>query len=181
MGKKNCGTDAILKEAITNFYNDINDRAQKIENFAAAGDYKNYTVLVHSLKSSARLIGAGKLSEDAQYLEQCADNQNISEITEKTPALLELYKSYVEKLKPLCQTETVNSKDEISDEDFSNAIQSLKEVIQVFDFNTADIIIKEVEAYSIPERYKEKWSQIKNAVKQVDQNMAFKILSEVNV
>lgn len=65
----NCGGTETFIETLRIFSASIEENAKKIEAFAAAGDWHNYTILVHALKSSARLIGAAKLSEDAKKLE----------------------------------------------------------------------------------------------------------------
>ncbi|MBQ4416202.1 MAG: amino acid permease, partial [Butyrivibrio sp.] len=67
---RSCGTDAILEKSLAQFYRAIEKNAGEIERFLAEQDYRNYTIRVHALKSSARLIGALRLSEDAQFLEE---------------------------------------------------------------------------------------------------------------
>ncbi len=74
-GLKYTGSADILEEALKEFYDDIDSKAAAIEKYAAEKDYKNYTVLVHALKSSARLIGAKELSEKALYLEKGGDSK----------------------------------------------------------------------------------------------------------
>lgn len=41
--------------------------------------YKDYTILVHALKSSARIIGAENLSKQAEYLESCRNQLKTPE------------------------------------------------------------------------------------------------------
>ncbi|MCR5762397.1 MAG: response regulator, partial [Treponema sp.] len=95
---KNCGDVEIFKSALKNFYDSIDDKVSEIEKFTKTKDWKNYTILVHALKSSARLIGALTLSKDAEYLEKCGNDMNESEIQAKTPELLSLYRSYKDRL-----------------------------------------------------------------------------------
>ena len=47
----------------------IEKNADELEKLLQEGDYENYTIKVHALKSSARLIGAEELSETARKLE----------------------------------------------------------------------------------------------------------------
>ena len=97
----------VFKEASRNFYDVIEEKSTQIENFQKEANWNDYTVLVHALKSSARLIGATELSENAAFLEECGDKAKnneekaISLISEKTPALLKKYRSYSKKLAPL--------------------------------------------------------------------------------
>ena len=57
--------------------------------------------MVHSLKSTSRAIGAKQLSELALTLEQAGRTGNIDLIKEKTPELLEIYRSLGESLAEL--------------------------------------------------------------------------------
>ena len=64
------------------------------------GDIKRYTIEVHALKSSSRQIGAMQLGEMAYELEKAGNDGNEQLIREKTPALLEKYRSYIPELQP---------------------------------------------------------------------------------
>ena len=48
-------------------------RADKIQSYCDAADWKNYEILVHALKSSSRMIGADALSETAAHIEAAAN------------------------------------------------------------------------------------------------------------
>ena len=64
-------SDDLLEKTLRQFYEATPAKADEIERLLADGDYENYTIKVHALKSSARLIGAAGLSESARYLEDC--------------------------------------------------------------------------------------------------------------
>ncbi|MCR4734862.1 MAG: response regulator [Treponema sp.] len=189
-GLKNCGNKEILLSAMQEFHSTISDKSKKIEDYAANHDWKNYTILVHALKSSARLIGANKLSSDAAYLEQCGDKTKAGsgvvkkaeaelEILEKTAPLLELYRSYEEKLKPILiskDDDALQKKNPISEAEYLEAMASLKECIQAFDFSTADQIIQMMEGYQIPENQRDEYKKIKEKLSAVDQAELLKLL-----
>ena len=167
---KNCGDADILREAFKDFSANIAEKSAQIAGFAAAQDWKNYTVLVHALKSSARLIGALGLSADAKYLEACGDRGDAAEIEAKTPALLELYRSYQTILLPVTgvpagQTEKTPLTQQVWDE----AIAALREVMGTFDFTMADAIVEQIDGYQLSEPYAARWKAIKVAVANVDQ------------
>ena len=81
----------------------ISKNASDIEKDLINGDYKNFTILVHALKSSARIIGADKLSKSAEELEMLgkdiqAQNGNFEEILGqiqvKTGKMLSEYREF---------------------------------------------------------------------------------------
>ena len=66
-------TDELIEKTIRQFAESCGEKADEIERLLAAEDYENYTIKVHALKSSARLIGADALSRAAEYLEMCGN------------------------------------------------------------------------------------------------------------
>ena len=66
-------TEQLVEKTLRQFLEDALSKAEEIERYYKEEDWENYTILVHALKSSARMIGAGSLSEAAAYLEQCGN------------------------------------------------------------------------------------------------------------
>ena len=69
--------------------------------------YENYTIFVHALKSTSKMIGALELSEKARLLEMAGKEGNIDYIKSNHPAVMELFETvvaelrdYLEKVKP---------------------------------------------------------------------------------
>ncbi|MBQ7221146.1 MAG: response regulator [Synergistaceae bacterium] len=77
----------LLSEYITSSDEKIN----AIKKFCASQNCQRYGIVVHALKSSSRMIGAAKLSELCAQLEEASDNEDISMIRDRTPALLDMY------------------------------------------------------------------------------------------
>ena len=173
---KNCDNAEVLKNASEDFYNSIDEKAEKILGYVKAGDIKNFTILVHALKSSARLIGANLLSSDAAFLEQCGDKNNKEEIEIRTPSLIEFLRSYKFRLAPLFTQKEEAEKKEISEADFTQVLGQLLDCARVFDFDTADAIVKMLADYKIPSAKQEDFVAIKKALAAVDQVKLVKLL-----
>ena len=77
---------------------EIRREINEIEEYEQNGDIENYTILVHALKSTSRLLGAIELSEKARMLEEAGDDNKIDEIKKGTPELLMLYRNYKDNL-----------------------------------------------------------------------------------
>ena len=82
---QNCGSPDVFMVAVREYYTNIKKRADDIERFARTKDFKNYTIQVHALKSSSRLIGALELSEQAAYLEKCGTSRTRLKSTRRLP------------------------------------------------------------------------------------------------
>ncbi len=174
---QNCGGEDILCAALKDFYNAIDEKSAQIESFVQSGDLKNYTVLVHALKSSARLIGAQQLSKDAAHLELCGDAGDKHEIEEKTPALLVLYRSYKEKLQAFAPPKADTSvKEPMSMDSYKEALSGLKDCMEVADFDSADEIIAMMDDYAIPAEAVEQYEALKKHIAAVDRDSALKLL-----
>ncbi|MBP5464286.1 MAG: response regulator, partial [Treponema sp.] len=105
----NCGNEDVFSDVVRVFHETIAGKSADIEKYAAAGNWQDYTVQVHALKSSARLLGADELSSMAAELESLGNRARdgdtaaaVPVIQEKTPILLERYRSYEALLAPLC-------------------------------------------------------------------------------
>ena len=159
---QNCGSLEVFMVAIREYYANIGKRADDIERYAKTRDFKNYTIQVHALKSSSKLIGAIELSEQAAYLEKCGDEQNESEINAKTAGMLELYRSYIDKLSSLDeQSDNDAGKELLPMERYKEALDAIKEFAGSFDFNAIDSIIESIDGYKIPPEEVSRYSEIK--------------------
>lgn len=175
---KNCGREAILYDAIKEFLIALPSKSAQIAQYAEEKDYRNYTVLVHALKSSARLIGAKELSEQAAYLETCGNEENAEEIEAKTTELLVLYRSYQEKLSPV-NPKTSRAEIEkpvITEEEFAEALMGMKEFVEAYDYDSADKILKMLEGYKISSPLDEKYAKIKELMAAVDRTALLELL-----
>ncbi len=171
---ENCSSVAVLKQAVEGFYDSIESKAKEIEEAIISHDIKTYTVKVHALKSSARLIGASFLSTEAAYLEKCGDNNDFEAIEKLTPSLLALYRSYKIRLAELFQKNDNSSV--IEKEKYEEALSALKESILAFDYDSADQIIKMLKEYTLPESEKERFLKIKKAVADIDRESILNLL-----
>ncbi len=166
----NCGSEETFVQALEIFYNTLDKKADDIERFEREKDIKNYTVLVHALKSAARLVGALDLSANAKYLEECGDKNDIHEIETKTPALLSQYRSY----KPLLEKvfgkkdEPDMSLPEISPGDLNEMYSMILSFAESFDLDNIDNMLEETKNYRIPESEREKFEKVKECVTNAD-------------
>ncbi|MBO5622000.1 MAG: DegV family EDD domain-containing protein, partial [Butyrivibrio sp.] len=97
-GLKYCGSKQALDKFLNAFRENIDTKSNEIEDAYNRGDISFYTIKVHALKTTSRMIGAKELSSLAESLEMAGKEGNQSYIDENTSKLLKLYRSYKEKL-----------------------------------------------------------------------------------
>lgn len=180
---QNCGSEDILMAALKDYLEAVPSKSADISRFLNEGDYDNYTILVHALKSSSRLIGALQLSADAEYLEKCGDMAKagdagaMREIAEKTPPLLKLYRSYYDKITPLVKgADDTDARPEIAAEELAEAFGAIREFVEAFDFDSADSVMAQLSDYRMPDGEEERFLQVKKCLSAVDREELLRLL-----
>ncbi|MBQ7545089.1 MAG: response regulator [Synergistaceae bacterium] len=163
---KNCATEEILAKTLQQFYNSIANNLRDISKFFEEQDIPNYTIKVHALKSSARLIGAQELSDMARHLEDCGNAGDLDEIAARTPALLERYGEYLGKLEPLYKKD--DDAPLIEPERLHEAYEAIKEFTAMFDSDSIDGIISMLREYRIPSDEAERFNVIASCADAAD-------------
>lgn len=154
-GIKNCGSKELFINLLGDFYKIIDIKARKIESCFLDGLIKDFTVEVHGLKNTARMIGAMELSEDFYRLEQLGNAGDIERIREELPDVLYFYRSYRDVLKRYGQMQD-DDKPLIKLNDLRDYLNILGKAMDNFDIDRADEIVRELENYRYPLDYKEK-------------------------
>ncbi len=150
------------------FYDTIEDGADVIERARRDDDIRLYTVKVHALKSSARIIGAAGLSKMAEELEAAGNREDMAFIDGHHEALLTEYRAYRERLKRLSKSEDAEDKPEIPAEELSGAMDALREVIPQMDYDAVEMILGDLEAYRLPETEAARIADLKKLMKVLD-------------
>ena len=144
------------------FLDTIDANAGVIRDSYRSGNIRLFTIKVHALKSSARIIGAGKLSEMAAELEDAGNREDKAFIEDKAEKLLYEYEKYKEILSRLHEEERSDNKEVISDEELKEAFTALFDVIPQMDYDSVETIIDNLNEYSLPS---DKDEQIKELTK----------------
>ena len=168
-GLANCGgTDAYLA-TLKVFYDSIPEGLAEIRSLYDNEDWKNYTVKVHALKSTARIIGAEELSNRAMRLEDAGNAGYTEEIKRDTEALLNLYESFREKLSPLGEEEADESeKPLIGADELEEAVGAIREMAASFDEESIRFVFEELKEYRMPEDKKAWMEEIRRAAARLD-------------
>lgn len=148
-GVKNSGSLELFTNLLGDFYKLIDLKATKIEKCLADGLIRDYTIEVHALKNTARMIGALKLSELFYRMEQCGNAQDVETIQKENPRILELYRSYKAILEPYGKANEQDKK-EVPKDKIISALTKLKDAMDTFDLDAADAAFGKLEQYKLP-------------------------------
>lgn len=176
-GLQHCGSASDYLDALTVFAQSIDSGATEIQRFYDLKDWDNYTTKVHALKSTARVIGAGELSEKARRLEDAGNNGYCDEICTNTGALLALYRRFEQELAPLLpQEKTDSEKAPISAAELTEAWEALSEIVMSFDYDSLRYILDELSGFQLSGADAEKLAAAKKAAALPDWDALQKIL-----
>ena len=151
-GIKNSGGIESFIFALGLFLDTIDSNTKVITDAYEDGNIRLYTIKVHALKSSCRIIGAHELSSYAATLEDAGNRNDIEFIEANTERFLLAYNEYKEKLRALKGVMTDDDgKEPIPEEELKDAYAALREVIPLMDYDAVQMILDGLMEYKLPE------------------------------
>lgn len=144
------------------FYDGIDTKASEIESYEKQERIKDFTIQVHALKSSARMIGATVVSELAAELENAGNQMDVEKIHQDTGLMLGIYRKYKDFLGGLFESKI--SSEDISIEELIHHVNSIREAMENFDLDKADAEMAHIKKLNIPSDLEEEFNVLKDGV-----------------
>lgn len=167
-GIKYTGSEKMWLKLLGDFYRLIDSKASKIEHCLEDGLIRDYTIEVHAMKNTARMIGAAHLSEWFFKMEKCGKAGDIETITRETPGLLRELRSYKEVLRPFGE-ENDRNKTEAPAGELIRQLTKMRNAMDRFDLDEVDEAMQQLEKYKMPSKCSALMDLLRVAV--VDVNM----------
>ena len=179
-GISNSGSVQAYIPLLKVFYESIDDKARELERFYEEDDFRNYTIKVHALKSSARIIGAADLGEKAFKLETAGKADDIEYIKANHQELIDDFRGFSEVLKPVFESDAAKeaAKPEADPDLMSEVYDGLKSAAEAMDCDTIECIFDELSGYRLPESDVKLFAEIKTAFSNFDYDLILKLVSE---
>ena len=159
------------------FASSIETKANQIQEDFEKGNYKDYTIQVHALKSAARIAGANQLSAMAAELEK--DGNTIQRMPAKNDALLECYRAYQDLLNAVKNYgETADSeKQETSDREIASIIHEIKEACDNSDLGEIENQFELLKKLKLPSALNQKMEALSTAIECINYEQIKELLS----
>ena len=177
-GVKYSGSEKLWYKLLGDFYKLIDAKANKLEKCLADGLIKDYTIEVHALKNTARMVGAGQLSEWFHRMEDCGNAGDVETITRETPDLLNELRSYKEILRPYGEAGNQNKR-EAAAEEFIEILTRMRDAMDGFNLDGVDEAMHDLEELRIPDSCTELMEQLRVAVVDVMMEEVMNIADEM--
>ena len=149
-GVRHAGSTELFISLLGDFYRLIDLKAARMEQLLADGFIRDFTIEAHALCTTARLIGAGALSEGFARLERYGNEGDTEALAREAPAVLGMYKSFKPALEPFAET-AGQEKREASKEELAALLKKLKAAMDEFDLDSADLVAKQLQGIAMPE------------------------------
>ena len=171
----------ILQDTVIDFYRALDSEANYLEDcfqkISSEDALNKYRIKVHSMKTSAALIGATALSGVAKLLEFAARDGAMDVITCVTPVFLADWRSYKEKLKPCLPKE---EKQEITDWNFIiDSLEQLDLAMDDMDLDTMDEVMEKLRQYRFPENIQKYVDELSTAIVNLDSELEMKLSNQI--
>lgn len=165
-GIKNSGSIEGYLSVLRVFHVTAASKADEIEDMYNNKDISSYTVKVHALKSSARIIGAKELSELAKELEAAGNEEDIEFINDNTGKLLKMYRDLDTKL---CESEKkYDSRPRIDSAKLDEAYKAMVEISMSMDYGLMENLISDLRGYKLGPEDANRLSQVEKLLTELD-------------
>ncbi|WP_026503830.1 hypothetical protein [Butyrivibrio sp. NC3005] len=168
-------------ELLSDIYLIIDKKCAEVESHLENGDLKNFTIVVHSLKTTCRMMGEKKLSEDFLELEMLGKSETydaLSKVRELTPNILDRFRKLKLELMPY-----INTDSEPALHFSASEIYSLLEEVELsaadFDILRAETATKKLLTYQCDKEFYEKLKQLSDLVNELDYDEARTLANKI--
>lgn len=136
------------EELLLKFASDADGKQEDIDRFFGQKDWENYGIMVHALKSTARMIGADDLSDQAKGLEDAAKSRDVEYIESHHENLLVKYKETAQLIRDIFSEEVKSGEQkgyqEISGLEFRRRLKEIEDSLNTFEADKAKTLIEKL-------------------------------------
>ncbi len=177
-GIRQCGGADAFVNSLKMFAETLKDNASVIEGAYNSGDIRLFTVKVHALKSSARIVGADEFSKRCQEMENAGNAADMDYINANTAGLLADFRAYGPKLEKLIdeEKEDDSGKAPVPPEELADAYAALKELVPQMEYDGVEMVLEQLREYKLPDEDKARIKELEKYLKVYDWEEMEKIL-----
>ena len=177
IGINNSGSVEAYLPLLKIFFDLLEKTADEIEDYYATENWKNYTIKVHALKSSARLIGAAAFGEEAQLLENAGKSGDADYIRAHHAGFITKYRSFKAPLGEIFEENATDEEKPEADAALMEDVwEELRSAADEMDGDRLEAVFDEMEAYRIPEEQSELYGKLKDSTSRLDYEAILKLL-----
>ena len=164
-GIRNNGSVSSYLALLKMFYESMDDRVQEIGCLYEENDIKNYTIKVHALKSSLRIIGAEELGEEAQKLEDAGKRNDNDYIDANQEGFIRSFVRLKDVLYMMFSETEENPSDrpEADEKLIRDSLDEISMAAHEMDCDRLEAVFDSLRAYRIPDEHEKLFAKLKGA------------------
>ena len=162
-GIRCCAMEDLWREILGDYYKIIDVKAKKLDQCLMDHLIRDYTIEVHALKNTSRMIGHDELADRFYEMEQLGNAGKEEEILAKHDALMEQFRGLKKVLQPYGRMSNEEQK-EVTVEELIALLQKTADCMDQFDIDGSDEAMKELESCRIPDSICDKMDEFRAAV-----------------
>jgi signal transduction histidine kinase/CheY-like chemotaxis protein len=169
MGMKNSGSVEDYLPILQIFYETADAKVEELNRYLAESDFVNYTIKVHALKSSLRIIGAHRLSDKAQRLEGAGMAEDYDYIREHHESFIKKCRKVKNLIGRVCDSKNSDKRVVVAQPWLvQEAYNQIKEAAGYMDYSSIEMIFEGMRGYAVPKEDAELLAKIEKAFKALD-------------
>lgn len=174
------GEEELYWQILKEYARLIPKKAQIMEQYREAGNWKDYTIETHALKSSSKQIGAMELSDLAAQMERAGNYGDIEFILEHHGELMEKYRAFEPILAKYIEAPKEEKKPGIAydAEKVLAYLSSMQDAVDNLDMDDMDKAIEQLEQIILEDREAQCLKRMKEAAEELDVESCEKLIRE---
>lgn len=184
-GVENCGGECsdylkVLKIA----WDYGGKQLEELRNLQKQQDYENYTIKVHSMKSTAMNMGAVGISELAKAQEMAGKKGDYAYIDKYMEPFIQQYKTLLQEIKEVLQNyemleETPAEEDVLEEKMILPILRNIEQCVDNFEFPKVFEILDEIKKCRLPEKYQKVFEEISEKMDELAVDKIKELLEKV--
>ena len=163
------------------FYDTIGAKSDELNSYYVSEDWKNYTIKIHALKSSAKLVGAIELSDAAFGLEMAGKEGNVRYIKEHHGIFMDQYVKYHDILSEIFEETATDDdpkdKSPADTDQMADLYGMIRDAAEEMDCDAIEDALERIADYDLPIEEREKFEVIREKALKFDYEGILEILS----
>ena len=177
------GNETLLMQVMREYYRSLDKRINELTGMLEKNDFVNYTINVHSLKSTSRQIGADELGELAYRLEMAGKEGSEDFIRSHHGELVELCNKVREILRGVFPDEVIEAQQSqkalsADAETVRGLLDELAAAVGEFDTLAIDEAVEKMSEYTYEGDAKALFESLKTAAAECDTDICTQVIEE---
>ncbi|MBR4754388.1 MAG: response regulator [Lachnospiraceae bacterium] len=179
-GIEAAGGEEVYLSICRNFHDTARMRIGMIREYYDSGDIPNYTIQVHALKSTARLIGAGDFSAKALEQELAGKADDRATIDAGKDHILSEYERFYEAFHEVFEPEMEGPDDRepMPEDELRNNLADMRELLEAFDQDTAGELFASFADYKLPDDFLAVYDKMKELMAEVERDALMELIDK---